>query len=103
MTAFLKAHWLKILAIAALLGALGSFPFVYYQIMNWIVVGAGIMTVQQARVQKKAVIAWVFLAVAVVFNPVAPLYLRQDVWRVLDIVAAVLFLLSFFLLRAKKD
>ena len=35
--------------------------------------------------------------VAVVFNPVAPLYLDQSVWRIVDIVAGGIFAVAIFI------
>jgi hypothetical protein len=102
MNTFFTNHWLKLLAILMLLGALLSFPFVYYQLMNWVVVGAALVTVQQAYQRKMHALAWLFALVAVVFNPLAPLYLRADVWHIADIVAAALFLISFGLITGKK-
>ncbi len=103
MNTFLSNHWLKLLAIALLLGALGSFPFVYYQIMNWVVVGASLVTVQQAYQRNITPLGWLFALVAVVFNPLAPLYLRADVWHVADVAAAVLFIISFAFITTKKQ
>lgn len=103
MNTFLSNHWLKLLAIVLLLGALGSFPFVYYQIMNWVVVAAALVTVQQAYQRNMTALGWVFALVAVVFNPLAPLYLRADVWRIADVAAAVLFVISFAFITAKKQ
>lgn len=103
MNTFLSNHWLKLLAVLLLLGALGSFPFVYYQLMNWVVVGASLVTVQQAYQRNMTALAWVFGLVAVVFNPLAPLYFRADVWQIADLTAAGLFVLSFFLITTKRQ
>lgn len=98
MNTWIINNWLKVLAIIALTGAvLGNFPFVYYQLMNWIVVGASIVTALQASRKNNLSIMWLFLLVAVVFNPVAPLYLAQDVWIIVDVVAGALFVLAFFI------
>ena len=102
MKNFFTNHWLKLLAIVMLLGALYTFPFVYYQLMNWVVVGASLVTVQQAYQRNITPLGWLFALVAVVFNPLAPLYLRADVWNIVDIVAAVLFIISFFFIVGKK-
>ena len=97
-----SSHWLKLIAIAMLIGALWNFPFVYYQLMNWVVVGASLVTVEQAYQRKNATLAWLFALVAVVFNPLAPLYLRADVWHVADITASVLFVISFFFITKRN-
>lgn len=100
---WIQNNWLKLLAIVFALGALAPIPyFAYFQLMNWIVVGAALMTALHAYKERSTWIAWVFVLVAVVFNPLAPLYLSADIWRVADIVVAILFVLSFFFVGTKK-
>ena len=105
MKTWINYNWLKLLAIASVIGALQQMyilPFAYFQFMNWVVLGASLVTAQQANHQNKMFLVWVFLLVAVVFNPVAPMYFRPDVWQVADIVAIALFILSFVYLQPKK-
>lgn len=96
---WLDYNWLKLIAIAFLLGSFGNFPFAYYQLMNWIAAGAALMTAYQARQQEKAVFMWLFILIAVIFNPIAPFFFSNDTWRIADIVVVLLFLISFFFIR----
>jgi FtsH-binding integral membrane protein len=103
MKTFFKDHWLKLLAIAMLLGVLTNyFPFAYYQLTNWVVVGASITTAWQAYKKNNLWIAWFFGLVAVVFNPLAPMYIQQDIWRTIDIITATLFGLVIVLMSTMK-
>lgn len=100
---WLRENWLKIVAILFLLGAIGHIQYyAYYQLMNWVVVGAAIVTSVQAYKQNRTWIAWLFVLLAVVFNPVAPLYFSADVWRIADLVAATIFAISFAFVRSTK-
>jgi hypothetical protein len=36
--------------------------------------------------------SWVFIGVAILFNPRAPVYLQRSTWRPIDIVCAIAFL-----------
>src|SRR3990167_2032110 len=102
MNTWIYDNWLKVIAIGLALGALAPVPyFAYFQLMNWIVIGAALMTALQAYKQNSAWIAWLFALVAVIFNPVAPLYFSPDVWRIADVTVAVLFIVSFFLVKPK--
>ena len=100
MKTWIKKHWLSALAIVVALGPIAPFnlPTVYYQLLNWVVAGAALKTAWHANKQGKEALAWFFVALAVIFNPVAPLYVLQNTWRVLDLVAAGCFITSFFLL-----
>lgn len=101
-------NWLKLLAIIFLLGTFGNFPYAYYrltayyQLMNWIVAGASLMTVYQAWQQSKTTLAWSFMFIAVIFNPLALFYLRDDIWKIIDIVVILSFIISFYLIRPRQ-
>lgn len=110
MKIFLNDNWLKLAAIAMLLGALVSsfsalftLPYSFYQFMNWAVVGAALMIVWQSYKISKPLPMWLFALVAVVFNPIAPIYLSAFTWQIADIIVIVLFAVSFFLMKEKKN
>jgi hypothetical protein len=110
MKIFLNNNWLKLVAIAMLLGALVSsfsalftLPFAYYQLMNWAVAGAALMIVWQAYKSRKLCLMWLFALVAVVFNPIGSIYLSAFAWQIADIIVVVLFAVSFFLMKEKKS
>ena len=103
MKTWFSLNWLKLAAIAMVLGAINtSFPYAYYQFMNWVVVGAALVTVTQAYQRRHGILIWVFALVAVVFNPLSPIFLRQDIWRMVDIATAALFIISFAIILPKK-
>lgn len=94
-----------LMIIGALLSSLGKFfvlPFAYYQLLNWFVAGAALIIIWQARQRKIFWLIWIFSLVAVVFNPLAPIYLSSLAWQIVDFVALVLFALSFFWLAENK-
>ncbi len=107
---WIKRNWLQLTAIALIVVALvdaiagtAFLPFAYYQLMNWVVVGAALMVAHEASLQQKLFVTWLFMFVAVIFNPIAPFSLRADVWQIADIVVIVLFLISFFVVREPKE
>lgn len=104
MEKWFKDNWLRLVAIVFVLGALWPyFPYAYYQLMDWMVAGAGVVTALQSRDRGQTFVAWLFVLVAVVFNPVAPLYLRADIWQIADIAVAVLFAAALFLVKSKDS
>ena len=83
-----------------LLGALTNyFPFVYYQLMNWIVVGAALTAAWQFYKQKNLWLTWLYAFIAVTFNPLAPLHIQQDIWRIIDIAAAIIIALALVFMK----
>lgn len=110
MNTWTQANWLSVLAIIMVLAPVGAaiagstIPyFAYYQLMSWVVAGAAALIAWRACKQDKRWLSWLMVLVAVVFNPLAPLYLRADVWQIVDIVAAVIFIATFFVARPRSN
>lgn len=102
MKLWISDSWLKILATIFLIGAVvPTFPYVYYQILSWVVLATSLTTAWQARNNQPVV--WFLLFIAIVFNPFAPLYLRQDIWHLADLCTALFFFGTIFLIRSPKD
>ena len=68
----------------------GIWPYAYYQILRWVVMVAGLVCAYQAHKENKTMWVWIMGIIAVVFNPIAPIYLDKVLWSIIDIVAAVL-------------
>lgn len=109
MKTWFNGNWLKLAAIILLLGALissfsklFSLPFAYYQLMNWAVVGGALMAVWQSYKMNALLPMWLFALVAVIFNPIAPIYLSAFTWQIADMVVIILFAVSFFVMKEKK-
>lgn len=103
MKKVLQDNALTLVAVVLVLGALGPVPFyAYYQLMNWVVLLAGAALALKAYQQKKLLAVALFALVAIVFNPIAPLYFTAQVWQIADIAAAAVLLSSVWLLRTKN-
>lgn len=92
----------KLIAALLLFAALGRHPYDYYTLLRWITCGVCVFTAFQAAEMKKSGWLWVFIIVAIVFNPLAPLHLKRDTWALVDIAAAVLLLLSIAVMDIRK-
>jgi hypothetical protein len=108
MKTWITFNWLKVLAVIFLAGAYFlamkeiSFPFAYYQYLNWAVLGAGLMLSRQANMQDRDFFVWLGILIAVTFNPFAPMYFRSDIWIIVDLVTIALFIFSMFVLKPKR-
>ena len=98
---WVQQYWLRVIAFLLALGALATLPFVYYQLMNWVVMGAAILIAHDAFKQNQEAAAWLFVLLAMIFNPIAPFYLDPLSWKVADVIAALLLVASFFMVPAR--
>lgn len=84
----------RIAAIAMLLWALGEHSYGYYTLVRWVVFGvAGYLSFSAAR-RAAAGWAWLFGVTALLFNPLWPVLLGREIWRVVDLVVAAVLVIS---------
>lgn len=93
---WLSNNWFKLLAIGVLLGAMSAHPYSYYQILRWVVCISAAYTAYLYIQSERTALFWLFVAMAVLFNPIAPIYLDKDTWQTLDLIAAAIFAVSLF-------
>ncbi len=100
---FLKSNWFKILAILFLLGALADNPYGYYQFLRWAILIVGGYSAYLAYKTGSKVWLWAFGAVAILFNPIFLITFSKDTWQIIDVVVAVIFIVSLFQKHATKN
>jgi len=103
MHVWLKDNWFKILAILFLLGALGDWPYGYYQLLRWLILGIGGYSAYLAYNSERKVWVGIFGVIALLFNPIIPFYLSKDTWQFIDIVVAIIFFVSLFYNYERKN
>jgi hypothetical protein len=88
-----------IVAGVILLGALGDWPYGYYQLLRWITCGAAVWVAFLADDWENKWATVVFVVVAVLFNPLLPIHLSRDLWQPIDLICAVLFVVIGLVLK----
>lgn len=74
--------------------AIFSLPYGYYQLLRLIVCGVAVWTSWSFYKSKLTTWAIIFLFVAILFNPLEPVYLTKGAWVPLDFITACLFVLA---------
>jgi hypothetical protein len=77
----------------------GVWPYGYYILLRWVVTGTALFVLWTAYDSKKTPWLWIMGVVALLFNPIAPIYLDKDTWVVIDFIVAGLFLISIFKIK----
>ena len=94
---------MRILFLLPAIVLLGSFtdglPYSYFQLLRWIVAGFAIYYTWffNKRVEKlsdtekkyKTEAGFVFAAIAIVFNPIAPIHFERTTWMIIDAVTVI--------------
>jgi len=83
-----------ILSIFMLFGAIAEWPYGYYIFLRWITCITSILVAFQAFEKNIDWAKVVFIVIAILFNPLAPIYLSRSTWVPLDITTAILFIFA---------
>lgn len=87
-----KRNFLSVTSIALLVWALTNNPYWYYQMLRWIIAGSAGYLAYIFYEEEEKKWMWVMVIIAILFNPIFPIYLSREIWTPIDIIAAVLFL-----------
>lgn len=78
-------------AIAALLLiALLPLPYGYYTFLRLTVTISAAFAIYSFW-EDTPWLAWIFISVAILFNPLIPVYLDRQIWAILDVITAGIF------------
>jgi len=75
-------------------------PYEYYILLRWVICASAIWHAYIQYQKQDTNWTWIFGVVAFVFNPAAPLRFGKELWAMIDLVAAIIFLLS---LKTQKE
>ncbi len=91
----IRPHAIPAVAAAILLVvALGHHPYGYFTFLRWAVTVAAIAVAGAAWKSEFQWVTWPFVAVAILFNPIAPIYMTRHSWRPIDVICAIAFAAS---------
>ncbi len=85
---------LKIAAIALLGAMIPVWPYFLYQILKFLVFGAAVYSAYLYHKEKKTKWMWIMIVIAVIFNPINPLYFGHFLWSIVDLIVALTFFRS---------
>jgi len=88
--------------IIMLFGALGQWPYGYFILLRWVVTAGAIIVTLNAFDKNIDWAKVLFVFIAILFNPIAPIHLPREVWVPLDVIVGVLFVFAYLRVIARK-
>lgn len=89
----------RIIAIIFLLVAYTNQPISFYYFLRFIICAVAIYSAYFSFKTKQTIWIWLMSAIAILFNPLFPIYLERDLWEIYDAIAILILLLSIPSLR----
>lgn len=89
---FVQNRILQLCMTGLLVVALAHWPYGFYTFLRIAVsISSGVLAWKSAQTRQTF---WVIVmaGIAILFNPIIPIYLKRDQWAVIDVIAAALFI-----------
>ncbi|MEI8328041.1 MAG: DUF6804 family protein [Candidatus Taylorbacteria bacterium] len=95
MSKYIRENWYSILAGIMLLLAIPSvWPYSYFQLLRWVVMVVAIYNAYTANKREKTQWVYIMGAIAILFNPIFPIFFSKGTWIVLDLIATIVMFVS---------
>lgn len=75
-------------------------PYGYFQILRWVVASVALYNAYISYELKKSQWMFIMIAIAILFNPIAPIFLQKQTWVILDLITSILMFVS--IIKIKK-
>jgi len=89
-----RALFSKIATIALLVAVVPIWPYFFYQALKLVVFGVSVFSVYLYHKEKNKKWMLTMIGIAIVFNPINPLYFGHFLWSVVDLIVAWLIYVS---------
>ena len=99
-----RPHLIPAVVIAFLL-LIGPFPlpYGYYVFLRWVTCSMAGFTAYIAYQWEAKWAIWIFILIAILFNPVIPVHLTKEIWPFVDIICATIFGIGAFTLKKPQN
>ncbi|MEA2066735.1 MAG: DUF6804 family protein [Thermotogota bacterium] len=91
----MKRNPLFLIAGIALFIAILNLPYGYYQLLRFFICGVGVYGAYLSYRKKNIAWVWILGIIALVFNPILKFYFVKETWKIIDLIAGVLFCVYF--------
>jgi len=87
---------LIISAVFLLSALLDGWAYGFFTLLRWVVFGSSAYLTWLAYNYEKGDWCWIFGFIALLFNPIIPVYLYRELWVIIDFLVAVFLIVSIF-------
>ena len=68
-------------------------PYGYYMLLRFIACGAFIWATYISFERKNSILPWIFIILAIIFNPIIKIHFSKNIWAVIDFCSGLFFLI----------
>jgi hypothetical protein len=94
---------IKIVLAGLMLLCLADMPYGYYQLVRFIALAGFLLLAYCANQQKKQTEIIIYIALALLFQPLFKITLGRTLWNVVDVVVAAGLIISLFIKNKRYE
>ena len=91
----IKDNVVFLIVSLVLVFALADLEYGYYQLLRWFTCGVAVYGIMQNNLQSSKLWMWIFVAIAIMFNPIFPVHFHRQTWSFIDVISAIILLVYF--------
>jgi len=80
-----------------------NFPVRYYIFLRWVIFLCALCLAAKSYELEKREWLWTSLTIAILFNPVVPVYLHRRIWKIADLLTAAVFIAAIFKVLENRE
>jgi len=88
-----------ICGILLLLAIPSWWPYDFYTLLRWIICPVSVYVAYSFYKSKLTGWIFVFSAIAILFNPISPIYLSKSSWVGIDFISSILFFIAAYSIK----
>jgi len=93
----------RLIAAGLLFLGILELPYGYYILLRiFICLLSGITAFVSIESNNKSWM-WLFGIIAILFNPIIPIYLEKEIWVVIDFIVGIIFIISIFTVKKTAE
>ena len=86
-------------SIMLLICLIDGLPYGYFNLLRLVVCGTSIFNIMQLDKDENKVLYWIFIFIAILFNPLIPIHLERDIWLGIDLLCFIPMGMAAFKLK----
>lgn len=94
--------YIKLILSALFLLCLAPMPYGFYSLIRFVAMIAFAIYAYAYYEKKNNKLAIVFLSLAILFQPLLPIYLGRMLWNIIDVVVAIFLVVLYFKENSNK-
>lgn len=99
---FSLSNLVRLISVALLFYATSRNTYSYYIFLRWFVFVSSIYFAYESNKNDKKIWLISFSVLALIFNPIVPIYLKKEVWTFIDLFSAIIVFVSIFFNESKE-